>query len=297
MATANERLAERTRRLLRELGVRPRRERGQNFLIDPAVARRTAEIVCDGVRPRVLELGAGLGALTEQLAERSQAVIALELQPQFAAALQALFAGRPDVKTVEADALKVGFADLLDGPPNEWRVAGNLPYYAASAILLRLLETRPPFERLVAMVQREVGERLLARPGDAQYGSLSVLAAYRLGSARVALRVPRGAFYPQPKVDSVLLVLEPRQGPASGVVDEALLFAVIRAGFGQRRKQLVGTLTKATGLGPLDRGTAIAALGEAGFGRRARPEELDLGAFVALSNGLARSGVSVIVPP
>jgi 16S rRNA (adenine1518-N6/adenine1519-N6)-dimethyltransferase len=294
MGSEGESLAGRTRRLLAELGLRPRKERGQSFLIDPSIAERTVDAICEGGTPKVLEIGAGLGALTEPLAERAQAVVAIELQPGFVQALAAVFVDRPQVCVVEADALKTDLTGLVDGSPSEWRVGANLPYYAASAILLRLLEGKPPFQRIVVMVQREVGERLTARPGHEQYGSLSVLTAYYIASAKVALRVPRGAFYPQPKVDSVVLALEPRRDARRGLADEGLLFEVIRAGFGQRRKQLANTLARATCFGPVDRGTADAALAAAGIPPRARAEELGLETFIALSNALAESGVRVL---
>ncbi len=294
MGTDGESPAVRTRRLLAELGLKPRRERGQNFLIDPTVAERVAELACEPEGTRVLEIGAGLGSLTEALAARAAAVLAVELQPEFAQALGELFAATPSVAIVQGDALKVDLVGLLPGPPDAWRVAANLPYYAASAIVLRLLEARPGFERLVVMVQKEVGERLTARPGDEQYGSLSVLTAYHVGQAQVVLRVPRGAFYPQPKVDSVVLSLTPRRNPREDVRDEALLLGAIRAGFGQRRKQLANALVGAGSLRPLDRAGADAALAAAGIAPKARAEELSLEAFVALSNALSRSGVKAV---
>ena len=146
------------------------------------------------------------------------------------------------------------------------------------------------------MVQREVGDRLAAHPGDEQYGSLSVVAAYYLRSIETAIRVPRGAFYPQPKVDSVALSLRPRREPPAGVRDEALLFEVIRTGFGQRRKQLTNTLTRAECLGPLDRPLADSALSAAGIPPQARAETVSLEQFISLSNALHESGVSVLAP-
>ncbi|MBM3498720.1 MAG: ribosomal RNA small subunit methyltransferase A, partial [Armatimonadetes bacterium] len=241
MAADGERLAVRTQRLLAELGLKPRRERGQNFLIDPTVAESVAAVVCGEARPQVLEIGAGLGALTGALAARASAVVALELQPQFVGALSQLLAGTPCVRVIAGDALKADWGALVGGSPAEWHFAGNLPYYAASAIIVRALEAQPGFARLVVMVQKEVGDRLTARPGDEQYGSLSVFTAYHVTEARVELRVPRGAFYPQPKVDSVVLSLTPRGAARGDVLDEALLFATIRAGFGQRRKQFANT--------------------------------------------------------
>lgn len=289
-----ETLAVRTKRLLAEIGVRPRRERGQSFLIDHSVAQRIAELACGNNRPQVLEIGAGLGSLTEPLAQRASRLLAIELQPEFVQALRALFANQGHVTVVQADALLVDLCAMANGEPDQWRVAANLPYYAASAILLRCLQVVPPFGRIVAMVQREVGQRLCARPGDPQYGSLSVLAAYYASSVRGSLRVPRGAFYPQPKVDSLVLDIEPRRAPLVDRRDEPLLFAVIRTAFGQRRKQLVNSLSRAIAFGPIDRPRAEQALAAAGIAANARAEELDLPGFIALTSALRGSGVNVV---
>jgi 16S rRNA (adenine1518-N6/adenine1519-N6)-dimethyltransferase len=189
------------------------------------------------------------------------------------------------------DALEADYHALTEGAPPDWRVAGNLPYRSASAILLRLLMVKPPFFRLVVMVQREVGERLTARPGDEQYGSLSVITAYHVASAATVLRVPRGAFFPQPKVDSVVLSLQPRPTPWPEVLDESVLSAAIRAGFGQRRKQLANALAGGSGSAAVTGGIAAAALAQVGLPPRVRAEELDVHQFIALSNALVGQGV------
>lgn len=288
---AGEGLARRTRRLLAECGRRPRRSRGQNFLIDPKVADRVAGIVAGDEAPRVIEIGAGLGALTEPLARRCSRVVAIELEEAFARALDGLVGEEPHVRVVQADALKADFAQLCGGDPARWRVVGNLPYHAATAIVLRLFAVWPAFERIAVTVQREVGERLLASPDRSDYGSLSVVASYYLGRAKAVVRIPRGAFYPQPKVDSTMLVLEPRGARPEGVKSEALLFAVIRAGFGQRRKQLMNALVGSPHMPHIDRESARQALLAAGAPEKARAQELSLEAFIRVANALWESGV------
>jgi 16S rRNA (adenine1518-N6/adenine1519-N6)-dimethyltransferase len=289
--TAGEPLARRTRRILAQLGHRPRRSRGQSFLIDPSVAERIVSLVADSEPPQVLEVGAGLAALTDLLSARATRVVAVELDQALASALEGILEHRANVRVVCTDALEADLAALCDGQPDRWRVVGNLPYYAATAILLRLLSARPPFERIVATVQREVGERLLASPGDADYGSLTVVTAYHAEHVRAAARVPRGAFYPQPKVDSTVLVLQPRRVPLAGIASEDLLLRVVRAGFAHRRKQLANSLGSAPSMSHIDRETAREALTRAGVGEKCRAQELSLGDFVRVANALWETGV------
>ncbi len=294
MDGGTEPLAKRTRRLLAELGRKPRRSRGQNFLIDPTVAARIVSFVTDGDCPRVLEIGAGLGALTDPLSLRAREVVAVELDERLASALESVTGDRSNVRVVCADALEADLAGLLEDDPAQWRAVGNLPYYAATAIVLRLLAVWPPFDRIVATVQREVGERFLAAPGDTDYGSLTVVTAYYADSARVVSRVSRGAFYPQPKVDSVVVLLTPRRERPAGIRSEALLFAVIRAGFAHRRKQLANSLGTAERITGIDREAAREALAEAAVGEKARAQELSLDDFIRVSNALWESGVRPI---
>jgi 16S rRNA (adenine1518-N6/adenine1519-N6)-dimethyltransferase len=295
MAGVDENLARRTRRLLAELGRHPKRSRGQSFLIDPSIAERIAALVCGGDRPRVLEIGAGLGGLTEALARRCDRLAAVEIDEAFAPALRSLFADQRQVRVIVADALTADLSALCDGEVSTWRLAGNLPYNAATAILLHALDRWPGFERIVITVQREVGDRLLASPGHGAYGSLSVLARYHVEEARVIARVPRGVFYPQPKVDSVVLLLQPRRVRPAEESLEPLLFALIRAGFGQRRKKLSNALA-AGGLSGLRRGAMTGLLGRAGLAERVRAEELALDDFIRLARVLAESGVTGRAP-
>jgi 16S rRNA (adenine1518-N6/adenine1519-N6)-dimethyltransferase len=290
MPGADETLARRTRRLLAERGLRPKKSRGQSFLIDASIARRIADFVCEQDAPRVLEIGSGLGALTEPLANCCERLVALEIEESFASILQELFADRARVRVVCADALRTDLSALCEHDPSVWRVAGNLPYYAATAIILRLLDRWPGFERLVVMVQREVGERLLASPGNDAYGSLSVIARYYLGEATVVARVPRGAFTPQPKVDSTVLILRPRAMRPVSETDEPMLFALIRAGFGQRRKRLANALAAGLG-GSTDRAVVGGLLRDAAFDGNVRAEELALDDFIRLARVFVESGV------
>jgi 16S rRNA (adenine1518-N6/adenine1519-N6)-dimethyltransferase len=295
MDAATETLARRTRRLLAEMGHRPRKALGQSFLIDPSVAQRIADIVCEGQRPRVLEIGAGLGALTEPLAACSSALVSVEIDPALASAVESLLADQPHVRVLVDDILHADLGALCEGDPSAWRVAGNLPYASATAIVLRLLEQRPPFERVAVMVQREVGERLMAAPGRSDYGSLAVALGYHCESVKPVLRVPRGAFQPQPRVDSTVLALKPRRNPLVTLDVEACLFPLVRAGFEQRRKKLANAL--ANRLEGLDRGSAEALLQAASIRLEARAQELSLRDFLRLAEVAADVGVKPDGPP
>jgi 16S rRNA (adenine1518-N6/adenine1519-N6)-dimethyltransferase len=252
------------------------------------------DLVTDGERPQVLEVGAGLGALTDPLSAQAARVVAVELDQALASALGGILTDRANVRVACADALGADLSALCEGQPDRWRVVGNLPYYAATAILLRLLSTRPPFERIVATVQREVGERLLASVGHRDYGSLTVVTAYHAEQVRPAGRVPRGAFFPQPKVDSTVLVLEPRRQALQGVASEELLLSAIRAGFAHRRKQLANSLGTAGNMSPIDRETALGGLTRAGVDGKCRAQELSLDDFVRVANALWEAGVRPI---
>lgn len=226
-------------RLLGDHGLRPSRALGQNFVVDPNTVRRIARLsgVTEGTR--VVEIGAGLGSLTLALAEAGAQVVAVEVDRGLVPVLGQVVAGR-DVRVVEADALDLDWSALL-GPPGgaPWVLVANLPYNVATPLVVSVLERAPQVATLVVMVQREVAERLAAAPGDGAYGAVSVKVAY-WAQATVVGRVPATVFVPRPKVESALVRIVRRPAPAldPGVVAYDRLFAVVRAGFGQRRKML-----------------------------------------------------------
>ena len=217
----------------------------------------------------MVEVGPGLGSLTVALADTGAHVVAVEVDPGLEAALREVTASLDTVRLVVGDALRVDWSELLGRESRPWSMVANLPYNVAVPVLVRALESEPRIERFLVMVQREVGERLAARPGDPEYGAVSVRVAYR-ADARVVRPVARTVFWPQPNVDSVLVSLDRRPPPVT--VDEADLWAVVRTGFGQRRKTLRGALTR---LG-LDRAQAEAVLAACGVAALARAEELGL---------------------
>jgi len=190
---------------------------------------------------------------------------------------------RPNVRIVQGDILEQTPADLFGGPPEAPRkVVANLPYNIASAVLTKMLEQAPGISRLVVTVQREVAERITARPGTRTYGMLSVAVQF-YAAPRILERIPAGAFLPPPEVESALLELIPLAAPPVEVPDARAFFKVVAGGFGQRRKMLANAL--AAGLG-LAKGAAERTCARAGVDPRARAETLDLAAFARLTRAL-----------
>ncbi|WP_240732120.1 16S rRNA (adenine(1518)-N(6)/adenine(1519)-N(6))-dimethyltransferase RsmA [Egibacter rhizosphaerae] len=232
-----------------------------------------------GPRDLVVEVGPGLGALTLVLREAGAHVLAVEVDRGLVTALrEVVLPGLDGVDVVHADAMTIDWSEWLERPAV---FVANLPYHAATPILLRALASGA-FTRLHAMVQREVGERWAARAGHPRYGAVSVKVAAH-AAARVDAAISRRAFYPQPNVDSVTVRLEPRPWHADVPRDRVL--GLVEAGFAQRRKRLRNTLAR-EGSGPAHIEDALA---RAGLSTTARPEELDLEAWIALARALDRS--------
>jgi 16S rRNA (adenine1518-N6/adenine1519-N6)-dimethyltransferase len=267
--------------LLARHGVSPGRALGQNFVVDPNTVRRIARLAGCGPGDRVVEVGAGVGCLTLALVETGAEVTALEIDRHLAPVLEETLAGLP-VRVVIGDAMTVDWGEVLAAAPGAapgehsagpWRLVANLPYNVGTPLLARLLDEVPAIERFLVMVQREVGERLVADPGGRAYGALSVKVA-SWATARIVGSVPASVFLPRPRVDSVLVELvrhaEPRL-PAD--VDRAGWEELVRQGFAQRRKMLRSAL----------RTTAdAAAFAAAGVDPSARAETLDVEQWVAL---------------
>ena len=254
-------------RLLAGRGLRPSRALGQNFVADPNTVRRIARLAEVGPGDRVVEIGAGLGSLTLALVETGASVVAVEIDRHLLPILHEVV-DPLGVTVVEGDALRLDWASLLPLPAG-WVLVANLPYNVATPLVADLLDTVPAVQRMLVMVQREVGERLAAGPGDDAYGAVSVKVAY-WATARLAGRVPASVFVPRPNVESVLVDIRRRPAPAvdPAVVAPDQLFGLVRAGFAQRRKMLRRSLT---GLVPPD------AWAAAGVDPSARAEELGVG--------------------
>jgi len=280
-ARAGRRPAGAVRQALATIGRHPRKRLGQHFLADAGTARRIVDLAQLTPADRVIEIGPGLGALSDILADRAAALWLIEVDADLAARLQARYAGRAHVHVVQADALKVDFAPLL-GAGAPAIVVANLPYNIATAVLAALLRQAACFARLVLMLQREVVDRLRAQPGGKDYAALSVFTqvAARL---RPGMRVGPQAFVPRPKVESEVVVVEPYAQAPVDIAEPDVFARLVRTVFTQRRKQLVNSLRL---LCP----DPAAVLSAAHIEPTRRPETLSLAEFAALSNVLSRVG-------
>jgi 16S rRNA (adenine1518-N6/adenine1519-N6)-dimethyltransferase len=252
-------------RRMRQFGIRPNRELGQNFLIDSNMLDVIGRAAALEPADVVLEVGGGLGVLSEYLAERAAHVHVVELDRRLEPPLRDALDPHPNATLHFADAVKLDLAALDPAPT---KVVANLPYGVAASVILRTIEQLPRVTAWVAMVQREVGERFAARPGTDAYGVPSVLAQLAC-DVRVLRPVSRNVFHPVPNVDSVLVGLT-RRGPAP----DPALRALVQQGFAHRRKALARSLSLAPGAGPETRERVRAALEAMGRPADARAESL-----------------------
>lgn len=228
-----------TTHILKAFGLHMSKKLGQNFLIDASIVQGIVDAA--QIRPgdHVLEIGPGIGTLTQGLAEAGADVTAVELDKKLPAVLAETLKAYDHVRIVPGDILKVDIPALMGTEP--FKVVANLPYYITTPILMTLLERRLPITTMVTMVQKEVAERMTARPGSRSYGALSVAVQYYT-EPEIVLNVPPRSFIPAPEVDSVVIACRVRSAPAVRVSEEKMFFRVVRAAFGQRRKTLANAL-------------------------------------------------------
>jgi 16S rRNA (adenine1518-N6/adenine1519-N6)-dimethyltransferase len=263
--------------------VRPSKAFGQNFLADPNLA---AAITADaGVGPgvRVVEVGAGFGSLTLAIAASGAEVLAVEFDRAIVPVLEEVVGGVPGVRVAVGDALELDWAAILGDA--RWTMVSNLPYNIAVPLLLRMLEEAPGVSSYVVIVQRELADRLGARPGSEAYGAVSVKVAYRADVATIR-HVPREVFWPRPSIDSSVVRITPRPAPIDTDVDAGALFAVVDGAFAERRKTMTNAMRR-LGLPSAD---AARVLEEVGIEPSERPERLGVGAFARLTAALVREG-------
>jgi len=261
------------RDLLTSRGLAPRRELGQNFVADPNTVRRIARLAGVGPGAHVVEIGAGLGSLTLAVAETGAAVTAVEVDRGVVAVLREVVADVEGVRVVEADAMQLDWSVLL-ARADRWVLVANLPYNVATPLVADLLDGVPAIERMLVMVQKEVGQRLAARPATPAYGAVSVKVAY-WATARLVGDVPASVFVPRPNVTSTLVEIVRQPPPA---VDRGRLFVLVRTAFGQRRKMLRRSLA---GVVTAEQFAAAA------IESTARPEELGLDDWIRLTEATA----------
>ena len=273
------------RELIDRYGLAMRKRDGQNLLIDPNTVRRIVTAAALAPDDVVLEVGPGLGSLTLALAPAVARVIAVEIDAGFVTVLEEVLEGAGDVEVIHADALGLDLGELVGGGPA--RLVANLPYSVATAVVIEALATAA-FTDAFVMVQREVGERWAAGPGDAAYGAVSVKLAV-LADVAITMTIPRAVFLPVPNVDSVMVRLV-RRADAPTPAEFARIAAVVDAAFAQRRKTLRNTL-RALGTDA----EVAAAAASAGIDLSARAEELDAPTLVRLADALR--GVVHSSPP
>jgi 16S rRNA (adenine1518-N6/adenine1519-N6)-dimethyltransferase len=275
--------------LLRKHGLRPQKRFGQNFLVDGNILGK----ICAAARDSrfCLEVGPGLGTVTMGLAGQAEKVVAVEADRRLIPVLQEILAGLSSVEVVEADFLHLDLGAFLGERFGDERIVAvsNLPYYITSPIIVRLLENKARFRKIVLMMQREVSDRLLAGPSTADYSSLSVFVQYHC-AVKVISRVSRNVFYPPPEVDSALVALEPLPEPPVRTDDEGLFFRVVRAAFGMRRKTLWNALVSAAGE-DWSKDCIRSALEQSGIDPGRRGETLSLSEFAALTNTMRTCGI------
>jgi 16S rRNA (adenine1518-N6/adenine1519-N6)-dimethyltransferase len=260
------------RRLLREFNLQPKKGLGQNFLVSEGALRRIVAAADLEPGDVVLEVGPGLGTLTRLLAQQAKRVIAVELDQRLVEILSQTLADFPNVKVVQGDILEMepGGPGKLSQLSPGYKVVANLPYYITSAVLRHLLTAKVKPRLIVVTVQREVAQRITASPG--QMSLLSVGVQF-YGRPRIVARIPAGAFYPVPKVNSAVVRIDLDESPRMTVADVDRFFEVVRAGFGQKRKQLRNAL--AHGLS-LSASTVVEALRRAGVDEKRRAQTLSL---------------------
>jgi len=266
---------------LEAAGVRPRKSRGQNFLIQPAIAERIVAAAAIAPGDEVVEIGPGLGILSDRILRAGvRRLWLVELDERLAERLESMFAGHPAVRVVCRDFLKVELAGLVERPPV--KVIGNLPFNAAAAILRRLDEMRGAIGRMVLMFQREVAERIRARAGERAYSALSVFTAL-YWETREHFRVAAGNFRPAPHVDAEVIVFTPHPRAPFAAAAEAPLLSAIRAAFSAPRKTIRNALAGALDAAP---DAIAAALARAAIDHGARPATLAVADFVRLAEAL-----------
>lgn len=277
-----------TRAILERHGFTFKKSFGQNFLTDTNILQKIVDTAEIDKKVNVIEIGPGIGALTEFLAESAAEVMAFEIDDRLVPILADTLRDFDNVTVVNQDILKVDLAQYIaefKNPDLPIKVVANLPYYITTPILMHLIESGIPFSEFVVMMQREVADRISAQPNTKAYGSLSIAVQYYM-TAKVAFIVPRTVFVPAPNVDSAILKMVRRDQPAVAVQDEKFFFKVSKASFVHRRKTLWNNLTSYFGKSEATKGKLTAALERADLSPSVRGEALSLEEFARLADAL-----------
>lgn len=279
----------RTRGILEKYGFSFKKSLGQNFLIDTNILKRIVDFAdLNEEETGAIEIGPGIGALTEQLARSSKKVVAFEIDQRLLPILAETLSPYSNVKVIHQDVLKADVAKVMDEEFTDVKdvmVVANLPYYVTTPIIMKLLEEHLPIRGIVVMLQKEVADRISAKPGTKDYGSLSIAIQYYT-KAETVMIVPKTVFVPQPNVDSAVIRLTRLEEPAVLVKDEVFFFQITRASFAQRRKTLLNNLTSQLPDGKQKKEEILAALHTSGIEPSRRGETLSLEEFARLSDEL-----------
>ena len=282
-----------TKAVLERHGFTFKKSFGQNFLTDTNILQKIVDTAEIDDRVNVIEIGPGIGALTEFLAERAAQVMAFEIDHRLVPILADTLRDFDNVTVVNEDILKVDLAQHIQNfknPDLPIKVVANLPYYITTPILMHLIESGIPFSEFVVMMQKEVADRISAQPNTKAYGSLSIAVQYYM-TAKVAFIVPRTVFVPAPNVDSAILKMVRRPEPAVAVEDESFFFKVSKASFTHRRKTLWNNLTGYFGKAEEVKDKLTKALDQAGLSPSVRGEALSLAEFARLADALKGQGL------
>ena len=282
-----------TKAVLERHGFTFKKSFGQNFLTDTNILQKIVDTAEIDDQVNVIEIGPGIGALTEFLAERAAQVMAFEIDHRLVPILADTLRDFDNVTVVNEDILKVDLAQHIQNfknPDLPIKVVANLPYYITTPILMHLIESGIPFSEFVVMMQKEVADRISAKPKTKAYGSLSIAVQYYM-TAKVAFIVPRTVFVPAPNVDSAILKMVRRPEPAAAVEDESFFFKVSKASFTHRRKTLWNNLTGYFGKSEEVKDKLTKALDQAGLSPSVRGEALGLEEFASLADALKEQGI------
>lgn len=280
----------RTKEIIAKYGFSFKKSLGQNFLIDGNILSRIVDAAGLTKAKGALEIGPGIGALTQRLANEAGKVTAIEIDNRLIPILSEILQDEEHVSVVHGDVLKIDLKQLFAEQFSDCEkvsVVANLPYYVTTPILMKLLEEKLPLENIVVMIQKEVAQRMAAKPGGKEYGSLSVAVQYYC-TTEIVCTVPHTVFIPQPNVDSAVIKLTVRDQPAVSVEDEDFFFRVVQSAFTQRRKTLINNLMTLTGK---DRRAQLTELlGSIEIDPTRRGETLSLDEYARLSTALKATG-------
>lgn len=278
----------RTKEILKKYGFSFKKSLGQNFLIDPNILRNIVSHAHLTSESGAIEVGPGIGALTEHLARAAKKVVSFEIDQRLLPVLEDTLSPYHNIKIVHSDILKADVVKVIQEEMpgiEDIMVVANLPYYVTTPILMKLLNDRLPIRGFVVMMQKEVADRITAKPGTKEYGSLSIAIQYYC-TAEVAMIVPKTVFMPQPNVDSAVIRLIRHDKPPVEVIDEDFLFEVTRASFAQRRKTILNNLQAGLLEGKKNKDAILNALEKAGVEPSRRGETLTIEEFGHLADAL-----------